>query len=165
MAQTNQYLTFMIGAEKYAFVVDHIREVLIVPKVTVIPRMPEYMGGVINVRGAVVPVLDLGLKFGLSATLLTKDTAIIVVEIPTGDEGDSETFMHVGIYADSVEKVIMIEPSQIEPPPRIGLKINTAFIAGMGHVDDSFIVILDINEILTNDELEPLEAISAQAES
>lgn len=159
MEQTNQYLTFTMGDERYALAVDHIREVLVVPKVTRIPRMPDYMSGVINLRGTVVPVLDLCRKFDMGQTVVTQDTAIIVVEIPAGDENDEEACIHLGLYADSVEKVISLEPNQIEPPPRIGTKINTAFIQGMGHVDENFIVILDIREILTSDDIELMEDV------
>ena len=121
--------------------------------------MPDYMSGVINLRGTVVPVLDLSRKFDMGQTVVTQDTAIIVVEIPAGDENDGESFIHLGLYADSVEKVISLEPDQIEPPPRIGTKINTAFIQGMGHVDENFIVILDIREILTSDDIELMEDV------
>ncbi len=160
MENTNQYLTFTVHGEEYAITVTHIREVLEVPKLTVIPRMPDFMRGIINLRGSVVPVLDLSLKFGLGKTEFTSGTAIIVTEIPSG-EGDE--ILNIGLLADTVHKVIGIEAGQIEPPPRIGLAINTAFIKGMGHVDDAFVVILDAQKLLTSDELASVEGVNPEA--
>ncbi len=153
METTNQYLTFTVRSEHYALAVNHIREVLTVPQITRIPRMPDYMSGVINVRGSVVPVIDLGLKFGLGKIEISTDTAIIVGEIPVDREDGSGSIAHVGLFADSVEKVIPLEDSQIEPPPKIGSQIDTEYIGGMGHVENDFIVILDVEHILTTDEL------------
>ncbi len=154
MENTNQYLTFTVHGEEYAITVTHIREVLEVPKLTVIPRMPDFMRGIINLRGSVVPVLDLSSKFGLGETEFNPGTAIIVTEIPSG-EGDE--LLNIGLLADTVHKVIGIEATQIEPPPRIGLAINTAFIQGMGRVDDAFVVILNVQKLLTTDELTSVE--------
>lgn len=150
---TNQYLTFLMGGENYAIPVTSIREVLIVPKVTRIPRMPDFMRGVINLRGSVVPILDLKLKFGIGETEETNETAIIVVEIPFGTSDGERELLHLGIFADAVKKVVTISKEEIEPPPKIGTKIKTNFILGMGHVEDNFIVILDIREVLSNEDL------------
>ena len=158
MKETNQYLTFTMRGERYALEVGFIREVLAVPKVTYIPQMPEYMSGVINVRGAAVPLIDLGYKFGIGKIAITPATAIIIVEMPT-DNPDVEC-PRFGVYVDTVEKVISITPEQIEPPPRIGSRINTSFIKGVGHVEDDFVVILDITAIISEDDLVKIENVT-----
>ena len=155
---TRQYLTFVLGGEDYAFPVTAVREVLTVPKVTRIPRMPDFMCGFINLRGSVVPILDLKLKFAMGATEVGVSTAIIVVEIPVGKDGERE-FLHVGVYADMVKKVITLGPEDIEGAPRIGTKIRADFISGMGRVGDGFTVILDVTRILTDEDMELVEAV------
>ncbi|HNY17436.1 MAG TPA: chemotaxis protein CheW [Treponemataceae bacterium] len=162
----NQYLTFEMAGENYAIPIAHIREVLLVPTVTRIPRMPDFMRGVINLRGAVVPVLDLRLKFGMGNTELTAATSIIVIEIPTPGDDSGEKMMRLGVFADSVRKVVTIMPENVEPPPRIGMRVKTAFILGMGRVDDGFIVILNIRDILRDEDLVSVEesAMNADAE-
>lgn len=152
MEQIKQYLTFMMRDEEYALSVSHVKEVLEVPRLTRVPRMPEYMSGVINLRGSVVPVVDLRNKFGMTSTEIGPLTAIIVVEIPIEDT-DKEGLLTVGIFADAVHKVLTIESDEIEPPPKIGHAIDTAYIKGMGHVGDDFIILLDIAEILSAEDL------------
>jgi purine-binding chemotaxis protein CheW len=159
--KNNQYLTFVMGGENYAIPVTHIREVLLVPKVTRIPRMPDFMRGVINLRGSVVPILDLKLKFGMGETDVTVETAIVVVEMPFGDSDGTTNLLHLGIFTDAVKKVITIQKEEIEPPPKIGTRIKNSFIMGMGHVEEDFIVILDIREILTDEDLELVETVQA----
>jgi purine-binding chemotaxis protein CheW len=153
-----------MAGEGYAIPIAHIREVLLVPNVTRIPRMPEFMRGVINLRGSVVPVLDLRLKFGMGSTELTPETAIIVIEIPTPGDENGEGTMRVGVFADSVKKVITIMPESVEPPPKIGMRVNTAFILGMGRVDGGFIVILNIRDILRDEDLASIEETAINAE-
>lgn len=150
---TGQYLTFILANEMYAIDVSNIKEVLGVPRITRVPRMPDFMNGVINLRGNVVPVLDLRLKFSIGATEMTKDTGIIVTEIANiFDDGDAE-MLTVGIFSDRVDKVISLDERQIEPPPKIGMSIDTSFITGMGRMEDSFVIILDINRLLSQNEL------------
>ena len=147
----NQYLTFAMNDENYAMAISNVREVLTVPKMTRIPRMPEFMRGVINLRGSVVPILDLRLKFGLGLTPQTAETAIIVTEI-AGGAGDGSN-LRLGVLADSVRKVCLIPPESMESAPQIGMSIDTAFIAGIGKIDGSFTVILNTREMLTSDDL------------
>lgn len=153
----HQYLTFKLAEERYAINVAYIKEVLSVPRITKVPRMPEFMSGVINLRGSVVPVVDLCKKFELGETTRGVDTGIIVIEILQNQEEDDERVLTVGVFSDVVEKVITIEDAEIEPAPRIGVAIDTAFIRGMGHVGDEFIIILNINRILTGTEIETLQ--------
>lgn len=148
-----EYLTFKLADEVYAVCVANIKEVLGVPRITRVPRMPAFMSGVINLRGNVIPVLDLRLKFGLNATPITEDTSIIVTEIGNiFSDNDTEGFT-IGIFSDLVLNVISIEPSQIEPPPKIGISIDTSFINGMGRVNDTFVIMLNIDKILSEKEL------------
>ncbi len=153
----HQYLTFKLAEERYAINVAYIKEVLSVPRITKVPRMPDYMSGIINLRGSVVPVVDLCKKFGLGETTMGVDTGIIVSEILQNQEDGDGKILTVGVFSDAVEKVITIEDENIEPPPKIGVAIDTAFIRGMGHVGDEFIIILNINRILTGTELETLQ--------
>ncbi len=156
---SNQYLTFTISDEQYAMPVTHVREVLTVPKITHIPRMPDAMKGVINLRGSVVPIFDLKTKFGMGETDITDETAIIVIELSQEESETSQRNQHIGLYTDSVKKVISLPPDMIDPAPRIGAQIQTSFIAGMGHVDGEFIVILNIFDILTSNDLETVESL------
>lgn len=152
--KNNQYLTFTMGDENYAVPVCEVREVLSVPKVTRIPRMPPYLKGVVNLRGSVVPILDLKLRFGMGETAITPATGIIVVEIPVGDGEDGDRMLHLGMFADTVKKVITIGDGEIEPSPTIGMRIQTSFITGIGRVDEGFIVILNIREVLSGEDIE-----------
>lgn len=156
----HQYLTFMLANELYAINVGSIKEVLGVPKLTRIPKMPDFMSGIINLRGSVVPVLDLSKKFGIGEVSQTVNTGIIVTEIHQGEE--SENDLIIGIYSDMVQKVITIEPDKIEPAPKIGVAIDTAFIYGMGHVENDFIIILNINKILSGSEILDIQQETSQ---
>src|SRR3984893_12696721 len=137
---TRQYLTFKLADEVFTIDVAKVREVLDFTTITKIPRTPEFMSGVINLRGNVVPVVDLRLCFEMSRTEKTVNTCIVVVEMLL--EGESTV---IGALADSVEEVIDLEPDQIQPPPTIGTQIRTDFIKGMGKRDSQFIMILDID--------------------
>lgn len=148
IAETTQYLTFKLSDEIFAVDISKVREVLDFTSVTKVPRTPDFMRGVINLRGSVVPVVDMRLKFGMSATEKTVNTCIIIVEIAL----DNETTI-LGALADSVQEVIDLEPDQIEPAPRIGTRLKTEFIKGMGKKDDHFIMILDIDKIFSSEEL------------
>ncbi len=145
---TNQYLTFKLQDEVFGLAIGKVREVLDFTTITKVPQTPDYMRGVINLRGSVVPVVDLHLKFGLAQTEKTVNTCIIIVEINM--EGDITV---LGALADSVQEVIELEPEQIEPAPKIGTKLNTAFIKGMGKREEEFIILLDIDKVFSTDEL------------
>jgi purine-binding chemotaxis protein CheW len=148
ITETSQYLTFKLDDEVFALDISKVREVLDFTAVAKVPRTPDFMLGVINLRGSVVPVVDMRIKFAMSATETTVNTCIIIVEI----ELDGETTM-LGALADSVQEVIDLEPDQIEPPPRIGTRLDTRFIKGMGKRDSEFIIILDIDKVFSVDEL------------
>ena len=148
ITETRTYLTFTLDEEDFAVDVSNVREVLDFTNVTKVPRTPDFMKGVINLRGSVVPVVDMRLKFGLEEADATVDTCIIVVEVDM--EGEATI---IGALADSVKEVFELDPNSIEPPPRIGTRLETEFISGMGKYNDDFIIILDINEVFSADEL------------
>lgn len=146
--KTMTYLTFTLDDELFAVEVSKVREVLDFTAITKIPKTPDYMRGVINLRGSVVPVIDLRLKFGMSKTETKVNTCIIVLEI----DMDGETVI-LGALADSVQEVFDLEPDQIEPAPKFGTKFREEFLKGMGKKDEKFIIILDIDKVFTNEEL------------
>ena len=152
---TRQYLTFELGHEIFALEVSYVREILELTTVTKVPKTPDYMTGVINLRGSVVPVLDLRLKFGMVAIEKTVNTCIVVVEVSLGEE---KTI--IGALVDSVQEVFELEADQIEPAPRIGTQLRTDFIKGMGKKDDQFIIILNIDGVFSADELSLVEGLN-----
>jgi len=146
--EIRQYLTFNLDKEIFAVDVAHVREIQEASTITKVPRTPEFMRGVINVRGSVVPVVDMRLKLGMPAVADTIDTCIIIMEI--GLDGD---IVVMGALADSVQEVFELPPEQIEPVPKIGTQLNTRFIKGIGKHDEKFVIILDIENILSTDEI------------
>ncbi len=147
-AEATQYLTFKLGDELFGVDVGKAREVLDFSEVTRVPQMPDYMLGVINLRGSVVPVINLRRKFGMQNAEQTIDTCIIVLEIEV--DGD---IIVLGTLADAVQEVLELNESRIEPPPRLGTRLNTEFIKGMGNLNEQFLIILDIDRVFTADEL------------
>jgi purine-binding chemotaxis protein CheW len=147
ISDISQYMTFRLGNELFALNVAQVREVLEVSTITRVPAAPDYMRGVVNVRGKAIPVVDLRLRFGLPATPETVTTRVIVMELQL----DGETTVLGGI-ADSVHEVIELEPSAINPPPRIAMRWRTEFIQGMGQRGDDFIIILDVNAVFASDD-------------
>lgn len=148
ITEATQYLTFKLDEESFALEISKVREVLDYTKVTKVPRTPEFMRGVINLRGNVVPVVDIKLKFNLKKVEKAVDTCIIIVEIMIDEEHTV-----LGVLADSVEEVLELDPEQIEPAPKIGMRLNTEFIKGMGKRNNEFIIILDIDKIFSAEEL------------
>lgn len=147
-----QYLTFRLGDELFSLDVAQVREVLDLLPITKMPGTPEFMRGVINVRGGVVPVMDLRLKFGLPEAENTQNTRIVVMDLDIGGES-----ILLGALADSVHEVKDLSPGQIEKPPTIGSRWRSDFIKGIGKSDDQFILILDIDRVFSTDELTLLE--------
>lgn len=156
--ETSQYMTFKLGDELFAINVAQVREVLEVPQITKVPTAPDYMRGVVNVRGQATPVVDLRVRFGLPKGTDTLHTRIIVMEL----ELDGEATVLGGI-ADSVHEVIEIDPGGINPPPRIAMRWRTDFIQGMGRRGDDFIIILDVNAVFSSEELAVVAEVSTSA--
>ncbi|WP_320040441.1 chemotaxis protein CheW [uncultured Desulfobacter sp.] len=148
ITQTSQYLTFKLDNEIYAMDITTVREVLDIIQITKVPQMPDFMCGVINLRGRVVPVVDLRLKFGFKEATSLKEACIVIIEVFLDDE---ETVL--GILVDAVLEVISLEPEQIDPPPRIGTRLKTEFIKGMGKKDEEFIIILETSKVFSAEEL------------
>ena len=146
--ETMQYLTFRLAEEIFALDIAQVREVLDYTQITRVPRMPDFMRGVINLRGSVVPVMDLRLKFGMDGTERTVNTCIIIAEVDL--EGEKSV---LGALADSVQEVIDLDASQIEPAPRLGTSIRSDFIRGMGKHNERFQIILDFDRVFSSDEL------------
>ena len=156
---SNQFVTFKIENEMYAIDVFKIREILEVPDITKVPGMPPMIRGVINIRGSVVPVLDLKMKFGQDKTEQTQDTAVIVTEITNDEE-----IIQIGILVDAAREVITLESEEIEDPPRLGIFIDNKYLSGMGKINDDFVIILNIDKILSEEEISQVTKTPAQAE-
>jgi purine-binding chemotaxis protein CheW len=156
ITETSQYMTFKMGDELFAIDVSQVREVLEIPQITKIPSAPEYMRGVVNVRGQAIPVVDLRVKFGLPRSADTLQSRVIVMELSI--DGESAV---LGGIADSVHEVIDLEPGDINPPPRIAMRWRTEFILGMGKRGEDFVIILDVNSVFSSEDL----AIVAGAQS
>ena len=146
--EATQYLTFVLDGEVFAVDVARVREILEMPAITKVPQVPDYMRGIINLRGCVVPVIDLHMKFGMKEVAQTVNTCIIVVEV----DMDGENIV-LGALADSVQEVIEMEPSQIEAAPHIGTHLKTEFLRGMGKHNERFVMILDIDKVFSGVEL------------
>jgi purine-binding chemotaxis protein CheW len=152
-----QYITFKLGGEIFAINVAQVREVLELSQITKVPTAPNYMRGVVNVRGKAIPVVDLRLKFGLPATADTVNSRIVVMELELDDE-----VTVIGGIADSVHEVIELEPGQINPPPRLAMRWRTELIQGMGRRGDEFIIILDINQVFKSDAPALVESVAGE---
>jgi purine-binding chemotaxis protein CheW len=155
----NQYLTFTLGDELFALGIASVREILDDKNITRIPRTPEYMRGVLNLRGHALPVVDLRQKFGMRKTEMTVDTCVIVIE--SRDEGET---MELGALADSVQEVVELPPESIDPPPRMGTAVDPAFIRGMGRLGERFVIVLDADRVFSTEELAGLAQAGAAAQ-
>ena len=153
----NKFLTFCLGSEEYGVEILRVREIIGLIDVTPLPRTPEFVKGVINLRGKIIPVIELRTKFGLPPVEYTEATCIIVVEVTAEEEGEQ---FQMGVIVDTVSEVLDIRQDLIEAPPRFGCTVNADFIMGMGKVDTGsgaqVIIILDIDRVLTNDDTKPL---------
>lgn len=146
--EQQQYLTFVLGKEMYAIGILQIREIIEYGSVTTVPMMPGFVRGVINLRGSVVPVIDLAARFGRPPCEITRRSCIVIIELTTEDE-----HQELGIIVDAVSEVLEIPATDIEPAPAFGAKIRTDFIAGMGKVNDRFVILLDMHNVLAVEEI------------
>ena len=146
--EQGQYLIFTLGGESFAIGILAIKEIIEYGTLTEVPMMPQAVRGVINLRGSVVPVVDLGVRFGRARTEVKRRTCIVIVELSQGGERHD-----VGVIVDSVNEVIEIPRGDIEPTPSFGAKIRTDFIAGMGKVSGRFVIIIDVARVLSLDEI------------
>lgn len=153
-----QYLTFRLGDETFALPILVTKEILEYPELTNVPLMAPCVRGVLNLRGAVVPVVDLAVRFGRPASVPTRRTCVVIIEIQSGDE-----WLDIGVVVDGVNQVIEIPRDQIEPPPNFGSKLRADFIKGMGKVDGNFVVVLDSAHVLSVEEISALGQHEVQA--
>ena len=145
---THQYLTFTLGGEMFAVGILNVKEIIEYGNLTEIPMMPTFIRGVINLRGAVVPVVDLAARFGGKTSEVQRRTCIVIVEITQEDARHD-----IGIMVDAVSEVLEIGVKDIEPPPSFGARIRADFIAGMGKVNQKFVIILEIQKVLSVDDM------------
>ena len=153
--EQTQFLTFLLADESYAISILRVREIIEYETVTRVPNMPASIRGVINLRGAVVPVVDMGLRFGMREIQVTKRTCVIIVEV----EANGERLV-MGLMADAVSQVIDLPPADIEPPPAFGTRVRVDFLKGLGKIGKRFVLILDLERALSSAEL--LAAVGAQ---
>ena len=149
--EQQQYLTFMLSGETYAIGILRIKEIIQYGQLTEVPRMPDFILGVINLRGAVVPVIDLSARFGKPPTSIGRRNCIIIIEVAIGEETQS-----VGVMVDTVNAVLEIPACEIEPAPTFGTHIRADFIAGMGKINGKFVIILNIQHVLSMDNMAEL---------
>ncbi len=155
-----KYLTFRLSAEEYGLEILKVREIIGLMEITNVPRTPEYIRGVINLRGKVIPVLDLKTKFNMGVTEETDETCIVVVEVAGRDNSSTQ----MGALVDAVSEVLDIQENQIEDAPAFGTGVDTRFILGMGKVNNEVKILLDIDEVLTTTDLSMLEGAGDRAE-
>ena len=146
--EAHQYLTFMLGTEVFAIGILHIKEIIEYGKLTTVPMMPDFIRGVINLRGAVVPVIDLSRRFGGVRSQISRRSCIIILELHS-DEGQHV----IGVVVDAVNEVLDIQDAEIEAAPAFGTSVRSDFIAGMGRIQESFVIILDVNNVLSGKDL------------
>ena len=149
------YLIFVLGGEMFALGIFAIKEIIEYSELTTLPMTPAHVRGVINLRGAAVPVLDLCVRFGKSASPITKRSCIVILEVDVSGERHA-----VGVLVDAVNAVLDISPAEIEPPPAFGTWLRTDFVQGMGKVNGRFVILLNIGEVLAAGELAAISAAS-----
>ncbi|MDD2882099.1 MAG: chemotaxis protein CheW [Rhodoferax sp.] len=160
--ENRQYLTFNLGGEMFSISILCIKEIIWYANLTEVPMMPACIRGVINLRGAVVPVLDLSNRFGKPSTPVIKSSCIVIVEVPTAIEGEHQ---NMGVVVDSVQAVLEIPTSEIEPAPSFGAKIRSEFIEGIAKVNGKFVILLNVARVLSMEEIGQMGQLGAVAES
>jgi len=160
LTKINSYLSFKLGDEEFAAHVGKVLNILELTKITEVPKAPDYMKGVINLRGTVLPVVDTRIKFGMTPTEYTTNTCIVVMEVELDND-----MVQVGALVDAVQAVLEIDDSQIQPPPSIGSKYKSEFIYGMVKVDEKFIMLLDMEKVFSSDEIVSLQEKTTEGKS
>ena len=156
VGEEQQYLTFLLSGEMFAIAILNIKEIIEYGSLTEVPMMPGFIRGVINLRGSVVPVVDLSVRFGRSRTEISRRTCIVIIEVENADASKQD----IGVMVDSVSEVLEIPRSEIEPPPAFGARIRVDFMHGMGKVAGKFVIILDANKVLSVEELSMLGGVA-----
>ncbi len=146
--EQHQYLSFRLGAETYALGILGVKEIIEYGGLTAVPMMPGFVRGVINLRGRVVPVIDLSLRFARGETVPARRTCIVIVEVMANEQRQD-----LGVMVDAVNQVIEIPPADIAPAPAFGTNIRAEFISGMGRVDGKFVIVLDVDKVFSIDDM------------
>jgi purine-binding chemotaxis protein CheW len=160
--EEKQYLTFMLGGEMFSISILCIKEIIWYSNLTEVPMMPACIRGVINLRGAVVPVMDLSNRFGKPSTPVTKSSCIVIIEVETKNEGERQ---NMGLVVDSVQAVLEIPTSEIEPSPSFGAKIRPDFIEGIAKVDGKFVILLNVNHVMSTEEISQMGQVAAVSDA
>ena len=163
VVEQKQYLTFMLGGEMFSISILCIKEIIWYANLTEVPLMPACIRGVINLRGAVVPVMDLSARFGKTPTAVTKSTCIIIIEVQAESENE-HVCQSMGVVVDAVQAVLEIPSSEIEPAPTIGAKIRSDFIEGIGKVNGKFVILLNVDRVLSNAEIGAMGHVAASTD-
>jgi purine-binding chemotaxis protein CheW len=158
--QEKQYLTFMLGGEMFSISILSIKEIIWYTEPTPVPMMPSCIRGVINLRGSVMPVMDLSQRFGKASTSVVKSTCIVIIEVNSNAAGEHQA---MGVVVDSVQAVLEIPASEIEPSPSFGAKIRPDFIEGIAKVSGKFVILLDANRVLSPEEIGQMGQVAALA--
>lgn len=153
--EQGQYLTFLLAGEIFAIGISGVKEIIEYGDLTTVPMMPEFIRGVINLRGSVVPVVDLAARFGKKTATVTKRTCIVIIEVESMEEKQD-----VGMMVDAVSAVLEIPQSEIEPAPTFGARIRTDFIDGMGKVNGKFVIILNVDHVLSIEEMAEMALVA-----
>lgn len=161
-SEQQQYLTFVLGGEMFAIGILCVKEIIEYGHLTVVPMMPDCIRGVINLRGAVVPVVDLACRFGRRSTELTRRTCIVIVEIEAAPEAGAGETQVIGVIVDAVNEVLDIPALDIEPPPSFGARIRSDFIEGMGKVGGRFVILLNLSRVLSVGELADIVEVAGE---
>ena len=159
LSRINSYLSFKLGDEEFAAHVGKVLNILEMTRITEVPKAPNYMKGVINLRGTVLPVIDTRIKFGMTPTEFTANTCIIVLDIQV--DGES---IQIGALVDSVQAVLEIEKGNIMPPPSIGSKYKSEFIIGVANINEKFIMILDMDAVFSTEDVTDLKIKTEETE-
>lgn len=154
--EAQQFLTFELSDETYGISIVNIKEIIEFGDLTIVPMMPDFIAGVINLRGSVVPVVELARRFQITPKEISKKTSIVIMEIH--EDGQP---LEIGIMVDAVSEVLELKPEQIATAPTFGTNIRADFISGMGKIDDSFMILLDIDHVLSIDELSALQNVGS----
>lgn len=155
-AKHGQYLTFQLQSEQYGVQIEMVREINRVGEITEVPRTPEFVKGVMNLRGKIIPVINLRLRFGMVAQEYTRDTCIIVIETSIGQ---------VGLIVDAVKEVVTFEDNMIEPAPPLGNTKVMNFVRGMGKLENHVIILVDVTESFTEEQLATMQDITEEAKA
>jgi purine-binding chemotaxis protein CheW len=152
--EQEQFLTFLLGGEPFAISILVVKEIIEYGQLTAVPMMPDFIRGVLNLRGQVLPVIDLSARFGRQQSEIARRTCVVIVEMD--NDGDKQD---VGVVVDSVSEVMDISANAIQPAPAFGAKIRADFISGMVEVDERFVIILNVDQVLSIDEMAMLANI------